>query len=133
MRSLERAVALPYVCGGINPTSRSVRPGETSNFGLNVGTQLMPPYGPQSPDDPDLRSLARDKIASKALPCVADERLWAGHGKGETCAVCDKEIEPRHVLYEIEAGKSGTIQFHLACHAAWRLECSARGTQATVV
>jgi hypothetical protein len=91
------------------------------------------PYGPQSPDDPDLRILARNKIDAQALPCISGERLWASHGKGETCAVCDKTIEPRHVLYEVEAGGSTTIQFHLACHAAWVLECSASGTPAPVV
>ena len=79
----------------------------------------------QEPDDLPLREMARSKIEAKLLPCAHQVHLYAGHGDGEMCAVCDCPIAPPQVLYEVVT-ELASFYFHLACHAAWQLECNAR-------
>ena len=87
------------------------------------------PFGPHNPDDLSLREMARCKIETRKLPCAHQAHLYAGHGGGEMCAVCDFPIVPRQVLYEVEL-ELASFYFHLACHAAWQLECAARDDSA---
>jgi|GEM_PF-917307 len=90
------------------------------------------PCGSRKTDIGDLRAAAREKIAAGELPSLAPLQLYAGHGEGQSCALCGAEVEPQDVLYEVEMSQGGTLWFHLACHAAWQLECvQLRGPHAT--
>ncbi len=91
----------------------------------------MDPYGPYPPDSAPLRAIARRKIESKALPCASGVQLCAERGGGESCSVCEREIIPSHILYEIEFAEAPVLRVHLACHAAWQLECQAVRDEAT--
>ncbi len=84
---------------------------------------LPMPYGPLQPDDVALRTLARHKIESRVLPC-GPATLWAGHGDGQACILCGMPIAGRQVIYEVEFRGHPTLCFHIACHAAWQLECA---------
>lgn len=83
----------------------------------------MTPYGPERPET--LREQVRAMIAAGELPRDASARLFAGYGADQTCVVCGQSISRTQVVYEVESvhkSKRGTLDFHLACHAAWRLE-----------
>jgi hypothetical protein len=86
---------------------------------------MSPPYGPQPPDSEQLRFAVRAKIQSGQLPARAEGRLFGGHGRGEMGAVCETEITPRQVEYEVALDRA-TFYFHLACHAAWQFVVSSR-------
>jgi hypothetical protein len=84
---------------------------------------LQMPYGPNHPDSAPLRAAARLKIACGLLPSDCECKLFAGYGHGESCAICDRPIRADEVQYEIEPPGRAQIPFHMACHAAWLLEC----------
>jgi len=72
------------------------------------------------PFPPDARDKIRGKIASGALPRKGPAKMWAGHGKGETCAGCDQPITPEQIEYEFTDG--ATIRMHIGCAALWDAE-----------
>ena len=81
------------------------------------------PYGSGS-SDPELRSLARQRLDAAQLPLALTGQLYAGRGSGQRCALCAQKIEPEHVEYEVDiASDVRTLLFHLRCHNAWQLEC----------
>jgi hypothetical protein len=74
----------------------------------------------------ELRRVARDRMAKGQLPRVVPLQMWGGKGAGRLCALCDKTIEPDEMELEVEQRIDGEIyplQFHVACHSLWRLEC----------
>jgi len=88
----------------------------------------MAPYGAHRPDSEPLREQVRARIASGARPRDASVRLFGGYGDNQLCAVCGGTISPTQVLYEIDfhtGAERKSLQFHLACHAAWQLEIAA--------
>jgi hypothetical protein len=67
-----------------------------------------------------------------ARRCITDERLpvWltrtveANYGSNATCRLCEQSITPQQVEYEVRSvDHVVSLLFHLACHAAWQLEC----------
>jgi len=85
------------------------------------------PFGPQLPIE-ELRAKARGMIARGELPGRCTVFVDAEFGTGEHgCDLCGQPIAHRHVQYEIAlpSPSDRMLHFHLACHAAWRLECSA--------
>ena len=82
------------------------------------------PYGPEHPNSGKLRSAIKDKIKAGELPVLAPAHLYAGYGEGQRCSVCGEAVSRTQVLYEVPVDKRGTLHFHLACHAAWQLECT---------
>jgi hypothetical protein len=71
---------------------------------------------------PTLPQLVRDKIDAGSLPCEAPLQLWAGHGTGQACSVCDAPIVPRQVEYELQYDARPPIRLHVGCHGAWLAE-----------
>jgi hypothetical protein len=75
----------------------------------------------------ELRLIARERIATGMLPCAVKSHIWAGHGSGTLCDLCDKPIRSDEVEYEVEdkAGEAvETFRFHMVCQAVWQLECA---------
>jgi hypothetical protein len=75
----------------------------------------------------ELRPIARERIASGQLPHETPARMWAGHGTGRPCALCDKPIEKDEIEYEVEhQTESGvqTFHFHIVCQSVCQLEAA---------
>lgn len=77
----------------------------------------------------ELRPITRERIASGQLSCKSFERMWAGHGTGQLCALCDKPIQRDEVEYEVEHHRlddeiAQTSRFHIVCQSIWQLECA---------
>jgi len=80
------------------------------------------PHGPRL--SLDLRSMARDRIHDGRLPVLFSMVIAARYGMAADCSVCAKPIEQHRVRYaEEDLRDGGSLLFHLACHAAWQLEC----------
>lgn len=75
----------------------------------------------------ELRPIARERIATGMLPGALTSHIWAGHGSGALCDLCDQPILSDEVEYEVE-DKVGeaveTFRFHMVCQAVWQLECA---------
>jgi hypothetical protein len=67
-------------------------------------------------------ALAQERIRSGQLPSNLPSNIWAGHGDGHRCAVCDQVISSGERQYEFAlpspAGKSA-YRLHFSCHQAW--------------
>jgi hypothetical protein len=75
----------------------------------------------------ELRPIARDRIATRQLPCEAPSQMWGGQGTGQLCALCDKPIQTDEVELEVEQRPGGTVRtfrFHSVCESIWQLECA---------
>ena len=80
------------------------------------------PHGPRL--SLDLRSMARQRIRHGLLPLKFSLVFDAGYGAAASCMVCEQPIELHCVRYEEADVRDGrSLIFHLACHAAWQLEC----------
>jgi hypothetical protein len=79
-------------------------------------------------DEAPLREFARHAIRKGTLPRRDPARTWAGPGRGELCAVCEKPITQHQLEYEGEFARDGDapivdkFHFHLRCFAAWEFE-----------
>ena len=74
----------------------------------------------------ELRSIARQRIEQGQLPSAAPLRIWAGHGAGQLCALCDRPIPSDEVELEVEVcvqGATRTLRFHNDCQMYWQIEC----------
>jgi hypothetical protein len=75
----------------------------------------------------NLRPTASERIANGQLPGAAPSRMWAGHGSGQLCALCDQPITSDDVEYEVEVQRDSapaTFRFHRACESVWRGACT---------
>ena len=68
----------------------------------------------------DLYKTVRDRLARGAL-FPAPQKVWAGHGTGRICIVCDVAITATEVEHEITDGPA-TVWTHSACHQIWQQE-----------
>jgi hypothetical protein len=77
---------------------------------------------------PILIAIARTRLLQGKLPRNPVLDLLAGSGQGGSCAVCDRQIGPAEVEYEITtpAPGGGTLRlyFHVACYHGWTRACS---------
>lgn len=72
----------------------------------------------------NLRSMAGERIRDGRLPVKFSLVVDAVYGAGASCSVCEHPIEQHRVRYEEADAQNGeSMMFHLACHAAWQLEC----------
>ena len=72
--------------------------------------------------------LATTLIRSGRLPAVISGSVYAGHGAGERCALCDAQVTPEQVGYELvmaegASSSQATYMLHLPCFEAWALAC----------
>jgi hypothetical protein len=67
-------------------------------------------------------ALARERIRSGQLPSKLPSNIWAGHGDGHRCAVCDQVISSAERQYEFAlptlTGRDD-YRLHFSCHQAW--------------
>jgi hypothetical protein len=60
------------------------------------------------------------------IPCdEAPERLWAGPGTGDTCAVCTERIAAEETEFEVDLSSGPTLRLHRRCYTLWLDECGA--------
>ena len=78
--------------------------------------------GPSTPE-PVIRLLARKRIATGTLPVLRVSDLDAGYGGGDSCCVCDEQINALQVQYDVQAPHR-RLRFHIKCFALWQLECA---------
>lgn len=71
-----------------------------------------------------LMTAAIARIQDGVLPRALLNRILAGPGRGQICALCDHAIEPGDVGYQAApANGGGTLDFHAACYRAWVKAC----------
>ncbi len=72
----------------------------------------------------ELRKTALERIERGLLPRQTPRTLWAGHGTGQPCSLCDQAISHAETEYELAepSPASQTVRLHLRCHAIWQLE-----------
>jgi len=67
-------------------------------------------------------ALAQERIRSGQLPSSLPSNIWAGHGDGHRCAVCDQVIGSAERQYKFALttpdGQSA-YHLHFSCHQAW--------------
>jgi hypothetical protein len=66
----------------------------------------------------ELTRRALQRIRAGLLPPQEPARVWAGHGRGEVCALCDSTISSKDLQYEFELELGGSpcgFQFHIRC------------------
>ena len=85
------------------------------------------PYGPRVAED-ELLSRVRERIRDGRLPVALSAEIISGYGgSGDVCCVCEQEILPSHVQYELTDPRDASqLTFHLNCHMIWQLECVRR-------
>ncbi len=81
--------------------------------------------GPPLPEA-DIRKLAQEAIAAGRVPVLLSLSFSAGYGQGDPCCICNRQITPAQVEYEVTIAGLGRFNFHLTCHAHWQLECVQR-------
>lgn len=72
--------------------------------------------------DEDLRALARERIASGALPSEKATHTWGGLGSGLPCSLCGELISRTETEMELQLGDGANapvVRFHLRCHLIW--------------
>ena len=67
-------------------------------------------------------ALAQERIRSGQLPSSLPSKVWADHGKGQRCTVCDQVIGSAERQYEFAlptpSGHSAHC-VHVSCYQAW--------------
>lgn len=72
-----------------------------------------------------LRDRVREAIRTRKLPDRSPERTWGGPGSGTCCAICDEQLRPDEVEFELEfaTGDNGiggeNCHVHVCCFSAW--------------
>jgi hypothetical protein len=75
----------------------------------------------RTPSKLGLRDTIRQRIENGRLPVNAPREVNAGHGWGQLCAACDRQITSAEMLYEFEDRRTGKrLRFHMDCYNLWR-------------
>jgi len=74
-----------------------------------------------------LADLVRDKLDAGTLPHDSPVKLWAGHGRGQLCTVCEQPILTSQVEYEPQYDGHPPVRLHVGCHSLWEAERRRRG------
>ena len=72
----------------------------------------------------ELKALAVARIRQNLLPAQRPKSVWAGHGSGQPCSLCDQTIAPTETEFELDAPEraNSVVRLHLRCHDLWQLE-----------
>jgi hypothetical protein len=74
----------------------------------------------------EVRARIRRLYETGEIPCdEGPERLWAGPGTGDTCAVCTERISTVETEFEVDLASGVTLRLHRRCYALWLDECGA--------
>jgi len=66
----------------------------------------------------ELMVRATQRIRSGRLPAREPASVWAGHGNGQVCELCDSPISSKDLQYEFELevdGAQRAFRFHIGC------------------
>jgi hypothetical protein len=81
------------------------------------------------PDEAPLRQFARHAIRDGTLPRRPPDRIWAGHGVGTLCTVCERPVTWDQLGCDVQFVRDGDnpglddkLHLHLRCFAAWEFE-----------
>src|SRR4029453_1954888 len=74
-----------------------------------------------SAQNPSIRDLLIEGLASGRLWIVEAGPVWAGHGTFKRCVVCRLRIDADHIQYDVP-GPGGTLPAHVDCYRVWRAE-----------
>jgi hypothetical protein len=73
-----------------------------------------------------VRARIRHLSETGEIPCdETPERLWAGPGTGDTCAVCTEDISPTETEFEVDLASGKVLRVHRRCYSLWLEECGA--------
>ena len=82
-------------------------------------------------NDAALRARIRRLNETGEIPCdELPERLWAGPGTGDTCAVCTEHIGPAETEFEVDLSSGLILRLHRRCYTLWLEECGALDAKA---
>ena len=73
-------------------------------------------------DQPSLRILIRETLASGRLPLERLLHVWGGLGAGETCDGCVETVTNAQKVIEVRDGAGCELHFHVACFLVWEVE-----------
>ena len=60
------------------------------------------------------------------IPCdERPDRLWAGPGTGDICAVCTDRISLDETEFEVNLSPGLALRLHRRCYTLWLEECGA--------
>jgi hypothetical protein len=77
-------------------------------------------------NDSAIRARIRRLNETGQIPCEdPPERLWAGPGTGDTCAVCTAQVAPDETEFEVDLSSGVTLRVHRRCYTLWLEECGA--------
>jgi hypothetical protein len=75
-------------------------------------------------DETAVRARIRLLNETGVIPCdETPDRLWAGPGTGDTCAVCTEHISPTETEFEVDLSSGVTLRLHRRCYMLWLDEC----------
>ena len=74
-------------------------------------------------NDESLRLLTREAIRSGMIPNRRPERVWGGPGGNERCSICNGTVGQLGLFLEFMPNRGEEYPVHIACFAAWKLEC----------
>lgn len=63
-----------------------------------------------------IRRQIRERLTSGELPLGHPQRVWAGFGTGQTCAICDASIPPRALEIEAHGADDKYRYYHRDCY-----------------
>ena len=69
-------------------------------------------------------ALAQERIRSGQLPSSLPSNIWAGHGDGHRCTVCDQVISSDERQYEFalpSPGGQSACRLHFSLQTGWAL------------
>jgi hypothetical protein len=78
-----------------------------------------------SDQNPSIRDLLIEGLASGRLWIVEAGPVWAGHRTFKLCVVCRLRIDADHIQYDVP-GPCGTLPAHVDCYRVWRAESDMR-------
>ena len=73
-------------------------------------------------NQPILRLLIREHLASGRLPQDRLENMWGGLGAGETCDGCGEIVTNAQKLMDVLDATGCEVHLHVACFLVWEVE-----------
>jgi hypothetical protein len=75
--------------------------------------------------DTELQLRIKQLIGIGKLPWWMPARIGTGHGDGNVCVACARQIAKEDIEYEVHDGRTGRqLNFHLDCCAVWQRACT---------
>jgi hypothetical protein len=73
-------------------------------------------------NQPILRLVIREHLASGRLPQDRLDHMWGGSGAGEICDGCGETVTDAQKLMDVLDVTERELHFHVACFLVWEVE-----------